>query len=76
MQKTNAISVGNPFVCDISGIPIRFVVRPARFHNTTAVDDLACTLPFGALVLEDRSYVSEPLRHQIDVRYGVTMIVI
>ena len=63
-------------VCDVSGIPTRFLVRPARAHDTTAVDDLACTLPFGALLLGDRGYVSEPLRHQLDARYGVTMIAI
>ena len=63
-------------ICDSAGIPIRFVVRPARLHDTTAVDDLACTLPFGTVLLGDRGYVSEPLRHQLDARYGVTMIAI
>jgi hypothetical protein len=33
-------------------------------------------LPFGAVLLGDRGYVSEPLRHQLDARYGVTMIAI
>ena len=28
-------------VCDSTGIPICFVVRPARLHDTTVVDDLA-----------------------------------
>jgi IS5 family transposase len=51
-------------------------LRPARAHDTTAVDDLAATLPFGAILLGDRGYVSEPLRHQLDARYGVTMIAI
>jgi IS5 family transposase len=63
-------------ICDSAGIPARFVLRPARPHDTTAVDDLACTLPFGAILLGDRGYVSEPLRHQLDARYGVTMIAI
>jgi IS5 family transposase len=63
-------------VCDIAGIPIRFVVRPARFHDTTAVDDLACTLAFGTVLLGDCGYVSEPLRHQLDAHYGVMMIAI
>jgi IS5 family transposase len=63
-------------VCDSSGIPIRFVVRHARFHDTTAVDDLACTVPFGTVLLGDRGYVSEPLCHQRDARYGITMIAI
>jgi IS5 family transposase len=62
-------------VCDL-GIPTRFLLRPARAHDTTAVVDLACTLPFGAVLLGDRGYVSEPLRHQLDARYGVTMIAI
>jgi hypothetical protein len=61
-------------VCDSVGIPIRLVVRPARMHDTTAVDDLACTVPFGAVLLGDRGSASEPLRHQLDARYGVTMI--
>jgi hypothetical protein len=61
-------------VCDASGIPIRFVVRPARLHDTTAVDDLAWTVPFGTVSLGDRGSVREPLRHQLDARYGVTMI--
>lgn len=61
-------------ICDSAGIPARFVLRPARPHDTTAVDDLACTLPFGAILLGDSGYVSEPLCHQLDARYGVTMI--
>jgi hypothetical protein len=28
------------------------------------------------ILLGDRGYVSEPLRHQLDARYGVTMIAI
>ena len=63
-------------VCDASGIPTRFLLRPARAHDTTAVDDLAATLPFGAILLGDRGYVSEPLRHQLDARSVVTMIAI
>jgi IS5 family transposase len=63
-------------ICDSAGIPARFVLRPARPHDTTAVDDLACRLPFGAILLGDRGYVSEPLCHQLDARYGVTMIAI
>lgn len=63
-------------VCDSSGIPIRFVVGPARLHDITAVDDMACTFPFGAVLLGDRGYVSEPIRHQLDARYVVTMIAI
>ncbi len=61
-------------VSDSAGIPIRFVIGQARLHDTTAVDDLAYTLPFGAVLLGDRGNVSEPLRHQLDPRYGVTMI--
>ena len=38
----------------------------ARAHDTTAVDDVACMLPFVALLLGDRGSVSEPLRHQLD----------
>ncbi len=63
-------------VCDTSGIPTRFLFRPARAHDTTAVDNLACTLPFGAVLLGDRGSVSEPLHHQLDARYKVTMIAI
>ncbi|MFN5933444.1 MAG: IS982 family transposase [Roseiflexaceae bacterium] len=63
-------------ICDSAGIPARFVLRPSRPHDTTAVDDLACTLPFGSVLLGDRGYVSEPLRHHLDARYGVTMIAI
>lgn len=63
-------------ICDSTGIPAHFVLRPAHPHDTTAVDDLACTLPFGAILLGDSGYVSEPLRHQLDTRYGVTMIAI
>ena len=44
-------------VCDTLGIPTRFLLRPARAHDTAAVDDLACTLPFGAVLLGDRGYV-------------------
>ena len=61
-------------ICDCTGIPTRFVLRPARQHDTTAVDDLACALPFGSVLLGDRGYVSEPLCHQLDARYGITLI--
>jgi len=61
-------------ICDSAGIPARFVLCPACPYDTTAVDDLTCTLPFGSVLLGDRGYVSEPLRHQLDARYGVTMI--
>ena len=63
-------------ICDRAGIPARFALRPARSHDTTAVDDLACRLPFGSVLLGDRGYVSEPLCHHLDARYGVTMIAI
>lgn len=62
------------FVCATSGIPTRFLLRPARAHDTTAVDDFACTLPFGAVMRGDCGYVGEPLCHQLDARYGITMI--
>ena len=38
------------------------------------MDDLACNLPFDTILRGDRGYVSEPLRHQLDARHGVTMI--
>ncbi len=37
---------------------------------------LTCTLPFSVILLGHRGYVSEPLRHQLDARYGVTMIAV
>lgn len=61
-------------ICDSVGIPSRFVLRPARPHDTTAVDDLECTLPFGSVLLGDRGSVSEPLCNQLDARYGITLI--
>ncbi len=61
-------------VCDSAGIPIRFVQRPARLRDTTVVDDLACTVPFGTVLLGDRGSVSELLCHQIDARYAFKMI--
>ena len=63
-------------ICDCTGIPARYVLRPSRPHDTTAVDALAYMLPFGSVLLGDRGYVSEPLRHHLDARYGVTMIAI
>jgi IS5 family transposase len=63
-------------ICDRAGIPTRFALRPALQHDTTAVDDLACTLPFGSVLIGDRGYVSEPLRHHLDARSSVTMIAI
>jgi Transposase DDE domain len=63
-------------VSDGVGLPIRFVGRPARPHDTTAFVDLACTLSFGVILLGDRGSVSEPLCHNLDARYGVTMIII
>ena len=61
-------------VCDSVGIPIHFVVRPARLHGMTAVDDLAWTVPFGAILLGDRGSVSEPLRHHLDAHDGIIMV--
>ncbi len=46
-----------PLICNRIDIPSRFVFRLARPHETTAVDDLACTLPFGAMLLGDRGYM-------------------
>ena len=63
-------------IYDSAGIPARFALRPVRPHDTTAVDDLACTLPFISVLLGDRGYVSKPLRHHLDARYGVTLITI
>lgn len=63
-------------VCDASDIATRFMLPPARLHDTTAVDYLAHTLPNSTVLLGDRGYVREPLRHQLDDRYGVTMIAI
>jgi hypothetical protein len=60
-------------ICDRMGISARVVLRPARPHDTTIVDDLACTLPFGAIF---PGYVSEPLHHHLDARYCVTMIAV
>ena len=45
-------------ICDSSGIPIRFVVRPARLHDTTAVADLACTLSNRGYVRNRRAISS------------------
>lgn len=55
---------------------MRFVVRLARCHDTTAINFLACTFPFGAVLLGNCESVSEPLRHQLDARYDVIMIAI
>lgn len=63
-------------ICDASGIATRFVVHPARFHDTTAVDDLAPTLQFGAVLLGNRGNVSDSLYHHLNARYRVTMIAI
>jgi hypothetical protein len=69
MPKTHAIFYWTHHpICDRIGIP-------ALPHDTTAVDGLACTLPFGVILLSDRGYVSESLRHQLDARYGVTLII-
>jgi Transposase DDE domain len=63
-------------ICDASGVATRFVVHPARFHDTTAVDGLVSTLLFGEVLLGNRGNVSDPLYHHLDARYGVTMIAI
>jgi hypothetical protein len=68
MPKTNTILVGNYLICDSAGTSTRFEIHPACPHNTTVVDDLACTLPCGAILLSDCGYVSEPLRHQLEAR--------
>lgn len=63
-------------ICDSAGIPTRFVLLLACPYDTTVVDNLVCTFPFGAILLGDRGYVSESLLHHLDDRYGVTMIAI
>ena len=65
-----------PLVCDTSGLPTHFLLRPARVHYTAAVDDLVCKLPLGAILLGDYSYVGERLRHHLDARYGITIIAV
>lgn len=63
-------------MCSSTGVALRFVVRPSRLHDNTAVDNVACTLPFDPVLLGDRGYVSELQRHQLNVHYDGTMIAI
>lgn len=61
-------------IYDIHGIPMRFMVLPARPHDITAVNGLAGTMPFGAIILGDRGYICEKTKHQLDANCGVQLI--
>ncbi len=61
-------------IYDIHGIPMRFMVLPARPHDITAVHGLAGTMPFGSIILGDRGYICEKTKHQRDANCGVQLI--
>ena len=50
-------------VVDAQGLPIRLVLTPGQAHDNRAVPDLLKPLPENAMVLGDRAYDADWIRH-------------
>lgn len=61
-------------ICTPSGIPVRFAMVPASFHDLTPVHELVFGLPRGARVLGDKGYISAPDAASILAETGVRLV--
>jgi hypothetical protein len=61
-------------VCTSEGIPVRFVMLPAGFHDLTPVHELAYGLPQGARLLGDKGYISADDAASILAETGVRLV--
>jgi hypothetical protein len=46
-------------VCTPAGVPVRFAMLPAAYHNLTPIHELLWELPAGVWVVGDKAYISK-----------------
>ena len=61
-------------VCTPNGVPIRFTVLPAAWHDLTPIYELSLDLPQTAGLFGDKGYVSAPDAARIAVDGGVRLV--
>ncbi|GAB4113196.1 MAG: IS982 family transposase [Roseiflexaceae bacterium] len=61
-------------ICRPDGVPVRFQMLPAGFHNLTPVHELAYGLPSDARLLGDKGYNSAPDEASIVAETGVRSV--
>jgi hypothetical protein len=52
-------------ICTPGGVPVRFQMLPASFHDLTPIYELTFGLPKGASVFADKAYISAPVRRAL-----------
>src|SRR5579859_2770692 len=62
-------------VCTPTGLPVSFSLLPASLHDLTAVHELTCQLPPGALVVADKGYNCAHDEASILTHTGVRLVV-
>ena len=61
-------------ICRPDGVPVRFHVLPAGFHDLTPVHELAYDLPNGARLLGDKGYNSAADEASMQAETGVRLV--
>jgi IS5 family transposase len=61
-------------VCTPDGIPVRFVMLPAAYHDLTPIHELLWELPGGVWVVGDKGYISGADTASILEETGVRLI--
>ena len=61
-------------ICTTDGIPVRFDLLPAAYHDLTPVHELTVILPPGATVFGDKGYISDPDAASIFAASGVRLV--
>ena len=65
-----------PLMCTPTGIPVRFRLVPAAFHDLTPIPELARVLPRGARLLGDKAYHSQADAATMLQETGVRLIAV
>jgi hypothetical protein len=61
-------------ICTPDGIPVRFDLLPAAYHDLTPIHELTVHLSPGATVFGDKGYISEPDATSIFAATGVRLV--
>jgi len=61
-------------ICRSDGVPVRFELLPAGFHDLTPVHELALDLPAGARLLGDKAFNSAPDEASVLAETGVRLV--
>ena len=61
-------------MCTPDGIPVRFHLLPASFHDLTPLHELAYGLPSGSRLLGDKAFNSAPDEASILQETGVRLV--